>query len=247
MVSARSGLASCLAALVVLLAALGATAGLSVPAWGVGLTCGVVTGAAVARGLDSGGGGPLGPADLVTLVRVTMACGIAGLVADSYLGRPAVATLVGLASVALVLDAVDGRVARRTGTASVFGARFDGEADAYLILVLSVYVAGVLGPWVLALGAARYAFAVAGWALSWMRQQLPFRYWRKVVAAAQGVVLTFAAADVAPRPVTYAALAVAAALLAESFGRDVLWLWRQRQAERRLTAVRPHQMGLQLR
>jgi phosphatidylglycerophosphate synthase len=246
-VSARSGLASCLAALVVLLAALGATAGLGVPAWGVGLTCGVVTSAAVARGLDSGRLGTLGPADLVTLVRLAMACGIAGLVADSYLGRPAVGALVGLASVALLLDAVDGRVARRTGTASVFGARFDGEADAFLILVLSVYVAGVLGPWVLALGAARYAFALAGWVFAWMREPLPFRYWRKVVAAAQGVVLTFAAADVAPRPVTYAAVAVAAALLAESFGRDVMWLWRQRQAERRSTVARPQQMGLQLR
>jgi hypothetical protein len=31
---------------------------------------------------------------------------------------------------------------------------------------------------------------------------------------------------------THAALAVALALLTESFGRDVLWLWRHRFAER---------------
>ena len=37
-----------------------------------------------------------------------------------------------------VLDAVDGHVARRTGTATAFGARFDMEVDAFLIVVLSV-------------------------------------------------------------------------------------------------------------
>ena len=96
--------------------------------------------------------------------------------------------LVTLAVVALALDAVDGWVARRTGTASPLGARFDGEVDAFLILVLSVYVARSAGAWVLAIGAARYAFLAAGWLLPWMREPLPPRYWRKVVAATQGIV-----------------------------------------------------------
>ena len=42
-----------------------------------------------------------------------------------------------LASVALILDGVDGKVARRTRNASAFGARFDMEVDAFLILVFS--------------------------------------------------------------------------------------------------------------
>ncbi len=50
----------------------------------------------------------------------------------------------------------------------------------------------------LAIGVARYAFAAAGWVLPWMRGQLPPRYWRKVVTATQGIVLTVAAAAVAP-------------------------------------------------
>ena len=73
------------------------------------------------------------------------------------------------------------------------------EVDAFLILVLSVYVARSVGPWVLAIGVARYAFVVAGWLLPWLREPLPPRYWRKVVAAIQGIVLTVAAADVLPR------------------------------------------------
>ena len=140
-----------------------------------------------------------------------------------------VTVVVSLAVIALALDAVDGWVARRTRTTRL-GARFDAEVDAFLILVLSVYVARSAGAWVLAIGAARYAFLAAGWALPWLREPLPPRYWRKVVAATQGIVLTIAAADVLPPTVTEAALVAALVLLAESFGRDVWWLWRHRHA-----------------
>ena len=126
----------------------------------------------------------------MTLARATLAVGVAALVADSF-GEPAPVTmLVSLAALALALDAVDGWVARRTRTTATLGAHFDGEVDAFLILVLSVYVARSAGAWVLAIGAARYAFLAAGWPLPWMRAPLPPRYWRKVVAATQGIVLT---------------------------------------------------------
>lgn len=213
---------------VALLAALATSVGLGGAGWVVGVTCGVAMSAGVACGLARYASPP-GPADLVTLTRGTLACGVAALVADAFFQEPAVRALLALTVAALVLDAVDGWIARRTRTASAFGARFDGEADAFFILVLSVYVARTAGGWVLAIGAARYAFAVAGWALPWLQGQLPPRFWRKAVAATQGVVLTLAAADVVPPPLTRAALGVALALLAESFGRDVLWLWRHRR------------------
>jgi phosphatidylglycerophosphate synthase len=228
----RSGPAVGLIALIALLAALQVSVGLGASGWVVALTCGTVINAAVARGLARYGGDGLGPADLVTLMRATLACGAAALVADSFLRPPAPTVLVALAVGALVLDAVDGWIARRTGTVSLFGAVFDGEVDAFLMAVLSVYVARSVGWWVLAIGAARYVFALAGWRRAWMRRHLPPRQWRKVVAATQGVVLTTAAADVLPLPLTYAALAVALALLAESFGRDVVWLWCRRPAGR---------------
>jgi phosphatidylglycerophosphate synthase len=174
----------------------------------------------------------LGPADWVTLARATLAVGVAALVADSFDHPVPVTLLISLTVVALALDAVDGWVARRTRTTTSLGAHFDAEVDSFLIAVLSVYVARSAGPWVLAIGAARYAFLAAGWPLSWMREPLPPRYWRKVVAATQGIVLTIAAADVLPPALTQAALVAALALLAESFGRDVWWLWRRRHAAR---------------
>jgi len=235
-----------LIAQLVLLGALAVTVGLSGSGWVVGITCGVITNAALARGLACSGARGLGPADRVTLTRATLACAVAALTVDSF-GRPtAVATLVALAVVALVLDAVDGWVARRTETVSTLGARFDMEVDAFLIFVLSVYVARSTVEWVLAIGAARYGFLAAGWMLPWMRRSLPPRYWRKVVAATQGVVLTFAAAQVLPLFWTEAALAVSLALLAESFGRDVRGLWRHRRVEPGrivVSARRPERSG----
>jgi phosphatidylglycerophosphate synthase len=66
------------------------------------------------------------------------------------------------AAVVLVLDGVDGWVARRLGEASVFGAYFDMETDAYLILMLCLvlYLAGGVGAWALIPGSLRYAFVV---------------------------------------------------------------------------------------
>jgi phosphatidylglycerophosphate synthase len=211
-------------------------AGLSPAAWAVGVTCGVITNAALARGLSHYRADRLGPADWVTLARATLAIGVAALIADSF-GEPApVTVLVSLAALALALDAVDGWVARRTRTTAKLGAHFDAEVDAFLILILSVYVARSAGAWVLAIGAARYAFLAAGWPLLWMREPLPPRYWRKVVAATQGIVLTVAAADLLPPALTNAALVVALALLAESFGRDAWWLWSNRHGTHRRTA-----------
>jgi phosphatidylglycerophosphate synthase len=215
---------------VVPLAVLAATAGLGVAGWLVGVGYGVVTCAALIRGLHRSGARALGPADRVTLARAILVGGATALTADS-LGRPIpLEALVGLAMVALMLDAVDGKVARRTGTVSALGARFDMEVDAFLILVFSVYLTRPFGAWVLAIGAMRYAFLVAGWVLPWMRASLPPRYWRKVVAATQGVVLMVATAGVLPRPVTAVALAGSLALLVESFGHDIGWLWRRRPA-----------------
>jgi phosphatidylglycerophosphate synthase len=219
---------------VLLLAALGGAVGgsgghLSRAGWIVGISCGVVMNAALARGLSRYRSDRLSPADWVTLARGTLAGGVAALVADSLHQPVQVRTLVSLAVLALVLDAVDGWVARRTRTAAL-GAQFDGEVDAFLILVLSVYVARSAGAWVLAIGAARYAFLIGEWRLPWMRAPLPPRSWRKVVAATQGIVLTLAASDVLPPALTTAALIGALVLLAESFGRDVWWLRRRRPA-----------------
>jgi phosphatidylglycerophosphate synthase len=213
-----------------LLTILSTTIDLGVAGWVTGVGYGLIMWAVLTRGLHNVGLRALGPADWVTLTRATLVGCVAALTADSFRREASAGVLVAIAALAWVLDAVDGRVARRTGTSSVLGARFDMEVDALLILVLSVYVARSVGAWVLAIGAMRYAFVVATWACGWMRAPLPPRFWRKFVAASQGIVLVFAAADVLPNTLAVTALAVALALLVESFGRDVRWLWQHRVA-----------------
>lgn len=171
----------------------------------------------------------LGPANRVTLARAILVGGVTALVVDAITMHRHVTVVVVLASVALVLDAVDGQVARRTGTVTALGARFDMEVDAFLILVLSVFVSRTVGGWVLAIGAMRYAFVVAGWVLPWLRSSLPPSTARKAVAAIQGIALVVASSGLLPRPFGAAVVAVALALLTWSFGRDVRWLWRRRQ------------------
>ena len=201
---------------------------------GLGLT-GWVAGAGYALGLRALLGGAarragattLGPADVVTLARASLVTGVIARVADRFgTGAMPVRTLVVLASVALVLDAVDGKVARHTGTASPLGARFDMEVDAFLVLVLSVQVALMVTPWALVIGAMRYAFVVASWLLPWLSGSLPTRFSAKVVAALQGVVLVVACAGVLPAAAASAMVLLALAALLWSFGQSVVWLWR---------------------
>jgi phosphatidylglycerophosphate synthase len=222
----------------VLLCVVSATAGLDVVSWITGLLAGSAAAALLVTARARSDQPAIHPADWVTLTRALLIAGVAGLVADSF-GRPVpITALVTLSAVALVLDAVDGQVARWTGTATALGARIDGEVDAFLILLLSIVVSRDYGSWVLTIGAARYAFLLAGWLIPWLRAQLPPRSWRKVVAAVQGVVLTVAASGVTSRLVGMIAVAVALLLLAESFGRDVIWLYRAGASPRARLAVR---------
>src|SRR6185437_16540854 len=179
-----------------LLGVVSGPAGLDVAGWITGLVTGVAATALIVTARMRSDQPSIHPADWATLTRALLIAGVAGLVADSF-SRPApVTALVTLSAVALALDAVDGQVARRTGTATPVGARIDGEVDAFLILLLSIVVSRDYGSWVLAIGAARYAFLLAGWLIPWLAAPLPPRFWRKVVAAVQGIVLTVAASGV---------------------------------------------------
>jgi phosphatidylglycerophosphate synthase len=208
-----------------LLAVLAATTGLGPAGWLAGGAYAIGAAAVLAAALHRRGMRSLGPADHVTLARTVLTGGVTALVADAVRAPAPIALLVAMSAAALILDAVDGQVARRTGTASPLGARFDMEVDAFLILALSVFVASTVGGWVLAIGVMRYAFVAASRPVPWLRFPLPPRTGRKTVAALQGIVLTVVAAGVLPHPVATAATGSALAALGWSFARDVSWLY----------------------
>ncbi|MFI9803445.1 CDP-alcohol phosphatidyltransferase family protein [Streptomyces sp. NPDC052301] len=211
---------------ILLLALLGTGIGMGPAGWLTGLAFAFATWAVLSRALHRSRLSSFGPANRVTLGRATLVGGVTALVADSFESAPPVTVLVGLTAVALLLDGVDGKVARRTGTSTALGARFDMEVDAFLILVLSVYVSMQLGPWVLLIGGMRYAFVAAARVAPWLNAPLPPSFARKTVAAVQGIALLLAGAGLLPHGVNLAIALLALGSLVWSFGRDVRWLWR---------------------
>ena len=146
---------------------------------------------------------------------------------------------VATSTLALALDGVDGIVARRTGTSTSFGARFDMELDAFFILALAgmVWVGTPLGAWVLWIGLIRYAFLLGSWVWPPLGADLPESFRRKAVCVVQVAALLVALAPVTPPAVDLASCAIALALLVYSFGVDILWL--ARNASGRASAATP--------
>jgi phosphatidylglycerophosphate synthase len=107
------------------------------------------------RGMWTPGHG-FGAANAATLLRLLM---VLGLLALPRLGT---VQQLGLALFALVLDGVDGWLARRLGLCSEFGEYFDKEVDALFTVVLGMLLfrEGLLGAWILIPGGLRYAFVL---------------------------------------------------------------------------------------
>lgn len=168
----------------------------------------------------------LGTGNVVTLLRMGLVAGLLAPLATT--ASPWV--LVGVATLALVLDGFDGFFARREGRVSAFGARLDMEVDSALglILALNIWMAGIFGPLILLLGLPGYVFTVVGRFVPWLRQPLPESFARKLVCVIQVASLIALNAPLWPSwGVLPVVVGVAAALL-WSFGRDIVWLWRSR-------------------
>jgi len=174
-----------------------------------------------------------GAANAVTLARGALTTVLFALLGAGT--HAAVAWLiVSIAVVALILDGVDGRLARRRGEVSDFGARFDMETDALLILVMTglAWQFGKAGPWIVLAGALRYAFIAAGLGFAWLRRALPSSRRRQTICVIQIVSLVACLLPpVAPPFSSWIAL-VGLLLLLSSFAIDAAWLARRTAAAR---------------
>ncbi|MET0292771.1 MAG: CDP-alcohol phosphatidyltransferase family protein [Steroidobacteraceae bacterium] len=166
-----------------------------------------------------------GIANQLTLTRAVLVVLLAALIGEARL--PAMESFT-LATLAALLDAVDGRIARSRGLSSRYGARFDMETDALLIAVLSVLLwqSDRVGAWVLASGGLRYAFVLAGYALPWLRAELAPSRRRQTFAVLQVVTLLVAFAPFVPQPLAITAAVAGLAGLLYSFAIDIGASWR---------------------
>jgi phosphatidylglycerophosphate synthase len=172
-----------------------------------------------------------GAANIVTTLRAAMTAMIGAAMpvfgqSAPILDDSCLWAIAAMAVSALALDGIDGHLARRTGTESAFGARFDMEVDALLILILSLFAVllGKAGIWLLAIGLMRYIFVAAQLFVPALRGALPQSMRRKSVCVIQAGALCLMLLPVIAPPLSVAISAVALALLAYSFLVDVVFL-----------------------
>jgi phosphatidylglycerophosphate synthase len=192
------------------------------------------------RGLRSGAHPHprFGAANRVTLLRLAFASLLAALLGEAVPSAPLSPSpltwlVVALAALTALLDAVDGTLARRSGLASRFGARFDMETDAAYTLVLCalVWQVGQAGPWVLAAGLMRYAFVGAALLFPWLAGPLAPSRRRQAICAVQIATLIACLVPIVPSSLASVAAATSLLLLSVSFAIDVRALWRSRRSE----------------
>ena len=168
----------------------------------------------------------MGMANRITLVRGVLIGWIAAFSASTG-SHEQMLWVAGVASLALVMDGLDGLVARATQGESAYGAQLDMEYDAMLMVILSWLAVqwGQAGAWVLFCGLARYVWIAVQLAVSWFRRALPDSFRRKTACVVGIVGLIMAIAPI-PGPKLWAATATAT--LAVSFWIDATWLVRRR-------------------
>lgn len=116
----------------------------------------------------------------------------------------------------LVLDGIDGRVARARGETSEVGALFDMETDGLTVMVLSLllHTRDAIGAWVLVCGLWRYVFVIVTAIFPALGDVPPSRLYRTLFGV---LMVALACAFVPWRPLAHAAAIFATALLSFSF------------------------------
>lgn len=160
--------------------------------------------------------GRFGVANAVTAFRVVL---IVVLAALPRIGAGAALLVAAI----FALDGLDGLLARRNATESSFGALFDMETDALLVLVAALRLAqaGRLGPFILLPGLYRYLYAVAISVAKTARGDAPRSRLGRYAFAAMVTSLTL---SLWPVELVHGKVAVVAtALITLSFARSLSW------------------------
>lgn len=189
-----------------------------------------------------------GAANAVTVARAAIVALLLGVWGETaFLGvTPGIAmrwTLATLALAAMISDGLDGWLARRTRLASDFGARFDMETDALLVLALALlaFATRQAGSFVLLSGALRYLFVAAGWVVPALAAPLPPSQRRKTICVVQTACLALALVPIVPPPAGQAVCAAGLALLLYSFAFDCAGALSGRGGSHIMTAHAEHQ------
>lgn len=165
-----------------------------------------------------------GAANAVTLLRAVLTSGLAGMLGGQTADWAWV--IIAVATIILLLDGIDGYLARKLSIESAFGSRFDMETDAALILILSctVWLSGKAGPWIILSGLLRYGFVAAALYWPWLQQSLPPSKRRQTVCVLQIISLLVCLCPWLAAKQSPWLAGLSLLLLAASFTKDIIWL-----------------------
>ena len=176
---------------------------------------------------------PLGIANRLTLTRLAVLAALAGAALSTPVSVDARLVLGGWTpclayGAAALADFADGALARRTKSASAFGARLDAEADALGMAAASgiaVLGSGVLPLWYLAAGLGRYLFGAAlFFEARWgrrLRDLPPSPFRRRLAGFQMGLLAVCLAPGIEPAWALPSTVALGVPFLL-GFGRDYL-------------------------
>jgi phosphatidylglycerophosphate synthase len=163
----------------------------------------------------------LGAANAVTLLRIALVVLLSWWLRQTPGPREALVIVLVFA-----LDGLDGWLARRSGTVSAFGARFDMESDALFVLVcaLGLHARGRLGAYVLVPGFLRYLYVLALCLAPRLAREAPRS---RLGRYAFSLMIVSIAVSAWPLFAQHALLAMlASAAIVASFARSVYWSLR---------------------
>ncbi len=166
----------------------------------------------------------LGAANHVTLARAGLVALLIAFIGEIHVGWTAFI----VAATVLLLDGVDGWLARKLEIASDFGARFDMETDALALLAITglVWQSGKAGPWVLLAGLMRYAFVTATIAVPSLAGPLPPSLRRKAAFVIVAMALIACLAPIVNPPLSVGLALAGLLTLTASFTIDIAYSTR---------------------
>ena len=135
-----------------------------------------------------------------------------------------------LAIIALLLDGLDGFIARKYDQVSKFGELIDQEADNFLMFVMSIslYLNREIGLYVFLIPAYRYIFIISMAKYPWLKYTLPNSRLRKVGCVGTILIMIISQDPYITNDVTVFLVILSLIIITFSFSRDIIWLYRNK-------------------
>ena len=146
-----------------------------------------------------------------------------------YVGK----IIIILSTVSLVMDGLDGFIARKYNLVSKFGEIIDQESDNFLMLVISIslYLNKDVGLYVFLIPLYRYTFLVSMKKYDWLQRTLPSSQFRKI-ACVLTIALMIMSQDVYFNYENTLFLVILSLfIITFSFSKDIIWLYRNKNAK----------------